>query len=81
MDSAAIRRLVTELLPELGCPKAEPNWETILLADGSYLGRRFEFDTVRAYWYVATNTIEFYSSTWELLKSVSVADHLKNGAA
>jgi hypothetical protein len=45
----------------------EPNWETRLTEGGRFLGRRFEFDGVRAYWLRNRRTIEFYNQDWVLL--------------
>lgn len=72
MDVSRIRQFVVELLPELGFARTEPNWETLLVADGKPLGCRFEFDQVRAFWFAARQAIEFYGSDWVPLKVATV---------
>ena len=62
-----IRQQVIELMPEFGFDAVEPNWETRLIEDGYPIGRRFEFDEVRAYWLRAHNVVEFYDANWALL--------------
>jgi hypothetical protein len=64
---AQVRQTVIDTLPKYGVARTEPNWETALVADGHYLGRRFEFDAIRAYWFCGRNTIEFYSQDWVLI--------------
>ena len=62
-----IRQQVIEMLPAFGFVSAVPNWETRLISDGRYLGRRFEFDGIRVYWLRSRHTIEFYNQDWVLL--------------
>jgi len=67
MSDDHIRQQVIETLPEFGFVSSGPNWETRLISDGRYHGRRFEFDGVRAYWLRSRRTIEFYNQDWVLL--------------
>jgi hypothetical protein len=67
MSEDQIRQQIIELLPEFGFASSAPNWETRLISDGRYLGRRFEFDGVRAYWLWSRHAIEFYNQDWVLL--------------
>lgn len=57
-------------LRELGINVEEPNWETILLDNGQFGGRRFEFDDVHVYWFATRKTLEFYSYDWNPLRTV-----------
>lgn len=72
MDVEAIRQRVVDALPELGYEKTDPNWETLLIVDGTYTGRRFEFDDLRAYWFVERQAIEFYGAEWQLLRTIEL---------
>ncbi len=62
-----VRQQVIEMLPEFGFASTEPNWETRLISDGRYLGRRFEFDGIQVYWLRSRHMIEFYNHDWVLL--------------
>jgi hypothetical protein len=62
-----VRRRVIDMLPDFGFDSTEANWETRLIEGGRYLGRRFEFDGVRAYWIRSRQAIEFYDQDWVLL--------------
>lgn len=73
MDVERVRRRVIESLPELGFPKSEPNWETLLISEGRPTGCRFEFDHVRAYWFASRDAVEFYRHDWVPLKDVGQA--------
>lgn len=68
MNVDRVRRMVVESLPELGFPKAQPNWETLLVNDGRPTGCRFEFDQLRAYWFAEREAVEFYRDDWVPLK-------------
>lgn len=68
MDVDRVRRLVVESLPELGFPKAQPNWETLLMHEGRPTGWRFEFDQLRAYWFAERESVEFYRDDWVPLR-------------
>ncbi len=70
MDIDALRNWIVNQLPGLGCDAVEPNWETSLAVDGQYLGRRFEFDTLRAIWNRSRNVVEFYDGEWRMLKEL-----------
>ena len=72
MDIAAIRCLVVEAIRELGLAVTAPNWETILVADGCLRGYRFEFDAVRAFWFVQSKTVELYTPEWSQLRIIEL---------
>lgn len=72
MEVSRVRRFVVELLPELGLARTQPNWEMPLVSDGKPVGCRFEFDQVRAYWFMARQAIEFYGADWVPIKVVAV---------
>ena len=67
MDTAVVRETIINMLPDFGMASTDPNWETALIADGRYLGRRFEFDCLRVYWIWEHNTLEFYNDDWVLI--------------
>jgi hypothetical protein len=67
MEIAQIRQAVLQALAEYGVTATEPNWETLLITDGRYVGRRFEFEDVRAFWFRERHVVEFYDHSWQLL--------------
>ena len=73
MDLSAIRRIVLEAVERLGLTAAAPLWETALVADGSLRGYRFEFDAVRAFWFLQSRTVELYTPEWRQLKVIELA--------
>lgn len=72
MDISRIRRFVIDLLPEVGVAPSQPNWEMLLVSDGKPMGCRFEFDQVRAFWFAARRSVEFYGADWAPLKEAGI---------
>jgi len=73
MEDQQVLKLVQSSLAELGLPELKMLWESPLVSDGHYFGRRFEFDGLSAFWFRSQRTLEMYDSNWRLLKEVTVA--------
>jgi hypothetical protein len=67
MSQDTVRQQIIQLLPDFGFVAEEPKWQTWAISDGKYLGRRFEFESVRAFWLHARNVVEFYDLDGRLL--------------
>ncbi len=72
MPSPAIRELVFQTVKQLGCESTTLLGEIILIRDGQYAGRRFEFEGLRAVWWIGAGRIDFHADTGALLRSVVV---------
>ncbi|HUY36076.1 MAG TPA: hypothetical protein VMV69_25275 [Pirellulales bacterium] len=72
-STQAIRELVFQTVRQLGCESATVLGETILIRDGKYAGRRFEFvDGLEALWLIDADRIDFHAGSGELLRSLVV---------
>ena len=77
MDSnsqiSSIRERIHRFYSDLGMPfPVAPN-ESILLNDGYYCGRRFEYDGLNAIWFIEENEIKFYDRDGTLLQAESTS--------
>jgi hypothetical protein len=82
MNVIEVRRLVQEALESCGLGSPEPLWETLLVSEGRLRGYRFEFDTLRVFWFHSSRTLEFYDCDWQLLKLIELSPRqLANQAA
>ena len=71
-DASSVREIILNMLPELGMDSAD-FCETILIRDGHYAGRRFEFAGGRAIWFVNEDQVKFYSES-ALLKTLRLTE-------
>jgi len=71
MDSKShvdvIRERIHGFYSELGLPFPVGANESILLNDGYYCGRRFEYDGLNAIWFIEENEIKYYDRDGTLL--------------
>lgn len=72
MELSEIRDIVQAAVRDLGLPVTEPLWETVLVADGSLRGYRFEFDNLRAFWFKQSRTVELYTADWRQLEVIDL---------
>ena len=61
MTPAAVRQQVSDALAQLGLVEIELQYETILVRDGFYIGRRFEFGVVQAIWSAESGTVRIFA--------------------
>lgn len=64
----AVRELVLETVPQLGVAETQMCRETNWTRPGFFHGRRFDFASVRAVWFVEEEQVKFYRSDRKLLK-------------
>lgn len=57
----AIRRSVGDTFAEFGDGDVSPIYETILIRDDFYCGRRFATKDMEAVWFIEENQVKFYS--------------------
>ena len=77
------RQIVLATLARLGTPRidrAEVK-ETALLGHRNDLGRRFQFEKIRAIWFVESSAIQFFDDDANLLESVDVQRSVADGQA
>jgi hypothetical protein len=74
MPSTSIREILFRTVQELGYDSSAIQGEIILIRDGKYAGRRFEFDGLRATWSIEGSRIDFHTESGELLRGVRVED-------
>ena len=55
-----VRRLVSQVLAQIGRADSDEIRETILIRDGYYCGRRFETDVGAAIWFVEENQVKVF---------------------
>ena len=55
-----VRETVIATISDLGVGKPDLLVETILLHDGFLVGRRFQFDAVKAIWFFEEEQVKFY---------------------
>ena len=67
MDTQYVRQVVIDSLRQFGADSTHPIWETLVIADGRYLGRQFEFYTLRAIWFWDRHAVEFFDKNSILL--------------
>lgn len=60
MDRQFVRQAIIDSLLRFGADSTDPIWETLVISDGRFLGRQFEFHAIRAIWSWDGNTIEFF---------------------
>jgi hypothetical protein len=70
-----IRELVFQTVRQLRGESSTLLGETILIRDGQYAGRRFEFDGLEAVWRTDTGRIDFHADSGVLVRSLVVESH------
>jgi hypothetical protein len=81
MDAVEVRKLVIELLPELGFEAAEPTRQTVLVQKGYYAGIRFAFKEIQAVWLIESGSVEFVQRDGKRLRSVELGAEESRKAA
>ena len=69
-----IRQTVLSTLARLGMPEADGVLlrETVLLHDRYHVGRRFQWEGLRAVWFAGAEAIEFFDEDGNFLESVKL---------
>lgn len=82
-DLEPVRQIVLKTLPELGFDAAKPAdvSETELLRDEDHPGRRFQYDAIRAVWFLDSPVVHFFSQDGQFLKAVAVEPAFKSRQA
>jgi len=77
------RQIVLATLSRLGTPQVDGAQvkETTLLGDRNDLGRRFQFEKIRAIWFAEASAIQFFDDDGNLLESVDVQRSVSDGQA
>jgi hypothetical protein len=70
----SIRQFVARTFWHLGASGDEQPRESILIHDGSYCGRRFEFSQGYAVWLAEGNKITFYRADGSFLRAASIPE-------
>jgi hypothetical protein len=70
MDTFQIRQWIIDSLPMLGFTCVELCGERILLRDGCYVGRAFDFDGVHAVWVPADKHVKFFTDDGAELETI-----------
>ena len=73
-NADSIRDFIVGRLAELGIPDPGPCSEIVLINDGFFLGRRFEFETVQAVWFSEADEVKFYSADGKFLQADRLGD-------
>ncbi len=72
----SVRQHVLESFRQLGATTEALSDESLLIRDGYYCGRRFQFEDFEARWFAEANTIEIFSGDGSVVESVNVAEML-----
>lgn len=72
MPCPSIREILFRNVQELGYESAPVLGEIILIREGKYAGRRFEFEGLRATWWIEASRIDIHTDSGELLRRVAV---------
>jgi len=68
-----IYRLIRETLTELSGTPAQSLHETILIRDGFFCGRRFQWESHTAVWFAEEQQIKFYGPDGALCERIDVS--------
>jgi len=77
----AVRRQVREVFKKQGAVNLDDCCETILIRDGFYCGRCFNFGNRRAIWFVEEKVIKFYGEDGEFAASLGTDNLPRTGSA
>jgi len=73
-NAQRIRELVLQSVPDFGVGSPIPCGETVLLRDGTYFGRSFQFEGLRAIWLAEANQLKFYSESGHWLGTIELEE-------
>jgi hypothetical protein len=74
-NAERVRQLVLESLVDFGVMRAVPCGETLLLRDGFYCGRSFNFEGVRAVWMTEAHQVKFFSDGGRWLGTIDLEEN------
>ncbi|MCU0958992.1 MAG: hypothetical protein MUF48_02710 [Pirellulaceae bacterium] len=84
MDSAClveqIRTLIRDTFAELGGASDTAPRESVLIRDGCFCGRRFEWDGLQAVWFAEEGEIKFYDRSGARVRVVALAAQARQRA-
>jgi hypothetical protein len=73
LEPDPVRQLVVATLAELGSPPADGALEErVLHRDPVHCGRRFQYRSIRAVWFVDSPAVDFFTDEGDFLTSVPV---------
>jgi len=70
----SIRQLVAQTLLTLGAGGDEQPRESLLIQDGLYCGRRFEFSSSYAIWRAEQDEVTFYHTDGSFLRAIGLSE-------
>jgi hypothetical protein len=74
MDTEYVRQVIIDSLLQFGADSSDPIWETLVISDGRYLGRQFEFHAIRAIWCWDRSSVEFFDKNSTFLGEIMLQE-------
>jgi hypothetical protein len=71
-SEGGVRRVIDRAMHALGMTADAPPRETILIRDGLFCGRRFEWEDFSAVWFAEENQVKFYGPDGAVLRVLAV---------